>query len=164
MKHKWFVAVAGIRLGVPLWRLLTHDLSKFLPSELPHYGRQFFGDRSEPDNFARCWLRHQNRNDHHWEYWIPRTAHNRDRPNMQADGPIPMSADALNEMVADWLGASRAYEGVWPTGSWPWLEKNWGRIRLHPTTREHVAAILRGCGLNLDKLAEELEEEGDRDG
>jgi hypothetical protein len=32
-RHKWFVAVAGLHLGVGLWRLLIHDYSKFFPSE-----------------------------------------------------------------------------------------------------------------------------------
>ncbi len=31
IKHKWFVLLAGIKIGCPLSRLLLHDMSKFLP-------------------------------------------------------------------------------------------------------------------------------------
>lgn len=33
IRHKFFVFQAGLRLGVPLWQLLIHDLSKFSPAE-----------------------------------------------------------------------------------------------------------------------------------
>jgi hypothetical protein len=31
VRHKWFVLLAGIKTGAPLWRLLIHDWSKFAP-------------------------------------------------------------------------------------------------------------------------------------
>jgi hypothetical protein len=141
LKHKWFVFRAGIRIGCPVWRLLTHDLSKLTLAELPHYQRQFFGKADDQEGFIRCWIHHQNRNDHHWEYWIPRTGHNRCTPPYPDNEPVALSLGAVKEMVADWAGASRAYEGVWPTvKSWPWWEKNSERIlkRLHPDTRPEV--------------------------
>ena len=49
VKHKVFVFRAGLRTKAPLWRLIIHDWSKFTPSEAPHYGRQFFGDKSDPE-------------------------------------------------------------------------------------------------------------------
>ena len=70
--HKWYVFRAGRRLKVPFWRLVVHDLSKFSPSEFAAYARNFYGDRSDPYGFDRAWLHHQNRNDHHWEYWAAR--------------------------------------------------------------------------------------------
>lgn len=33
LKHKWFVLLAGLEVGVPLWRLIIHDWSKFTPAE-----------------------------------------------------------------------------------------------------------------------------------
>jgi hypothetical protein len=68
LKHKWFVFISGLKLGVPIWRLIKHDWTKFLPSELPHYQRQFFGAADDPRGYIKCWLHHQNSNDHHWEY------------------------------------------------------------------------------------------------
>ena len=142
VRHKWFVLLAGLRIGCPIGRLLAHDLLKFSRAELPHYGRQFFGDRGDPDGFAAAWLHHQNRNDHHWEYWIPRTAHNRDDPEMKPPGPMEMPHGAVLEMVADWVGACRAYEGRWPRGSWEWYERRAGEIELHPATRRKVEAVV----------------------
>lgn len=43
LRHKWFVLVAGRRTGAPLWRLLIHDWSKFLPSEWAPYVQMFYG-------------------------------------------------------------------------------------------------------------------------
>jgi hypothetical protein len=145
VRHKWFVFLAGRRIGCPLWRLITHDLSKFGPSELRHYGRQFFGKADDPAGFIRCWIHHQNHNDHHWEYWIPRTGHNRCCPPYVDGVPVEMPEGAVLEMVADWFGASRAYEGRWPDENWPWLVGSLDKIlpRLHPMTRLRVLGLLR---------------------
>lgn len=147
IKHKYFVFLAGLKTKAPIWRLIVHDFSKFTPSELPHYGRQFFGPADDPLNFIYCWIHHQNHNGHHWEYWIPRTGHNRCNPPYPDNEPCPMPEWAVREMVADWLGASRAYEGRWPTpGNWPWLEKNRFKIRLHKESREKLNEILLEIG------------------
>lgn len=34
LRHKWYVAVAGIALGVPLWRLVLHDWTTFHASRM----------------------------------------------------------------------------------------------------------------------------------
>ena len=139
IKHKWFVLLAGLKTGCSVWRLIKHDLSKFLPSELPHYNRQFFGKADRPDKFIECWTKHQNRNDHHWEYWIPRTGHNRCDPPHLDNEPIPMSINAVKEMVADWMAASRAYTGEWPDqGNWMWLKNNMPKMKLHKDTVEMI--------------------------
>lgn len=143
LRHKWFVFLAGLRTKAPLWRLLIHDWSKFLPSELPYYQRQFFGDKGDPDGFAVAWLRHQNHHPHHWEFWITRTGHFQN--DCGDNVPLPMPEWAVREMVADWLGAGRAYEGKWPSmNNWIWLNRNRDRIlaRLHPTTIERIEALI----------------------
>ena len=149
VKHRWFVLLAGLKTKAPLWRLLIHDWTKFLPSELPHYGRQFFGKADDPEGFAVCtpshtrtrrWLKHQNRHPHHWEYWMT-------RPDNTS---LPMPEWAVREMIADWMGASRAYEGKWPVKrEWAWLDKHWEQLmsRFHPETGMRVIEIL--CDLNL---------------
>lgn len=145
IKHKYYVFLAGIRIGCPIWRLITHDLSKFSLKELPYYGNQFFGNKDNPTGFMNCWLHHQNHNDHHWEYWIPRTGHSRCTPPYKDNKPIIMPKKAILEMIADWLGASRSYEGRWPTiESWPWAEKNLDNIlkRVHPSCRRYVRTTL----------------------
>jgi len=113
--------------------------------ELPHYDRQFFGKADDPEGFIRCWVRHQNRHPHHWEYWQPRTGHNRCDPPYPDNEPIPMPEWAVREMIADWLGASRAYEKRWPTkDNWPWLEANLEKVksRVHKDTAKLIDKIL----------------------
>lgn len=179
LKHKWFLLLASRKTGVGLWQALIHDLSKFTPAELPAYGRQFCGDKGDPQGFARTWLHHQNTNPHHWEYWVPRTDHSQ-KPTvparicchdhaidqnsihrgdkelipeflthvqarlvcdiLNAPGPLPMPEKYVREMVADWMGASRAYTGSWDMRSW--LDKNLPKMRLHPETRRLVNLVL----------------------
>ena len=126
LKHKWFLFVAGRKLKVSLWRRITHDWTKLLPKNLKAYGRQFFGDADQPVEFVESWLRHQNSHDHHWEYWIPRTGHNRCTPPIPSMVPLDMSDQAIREMVADWLAAGRAYNNAWPDmNNWTWFNKNY---------------------------------------
>jgi hypothetical protein len=47
VRHKWFVLLAGLQTGAPLWRLVIHDWSKFLPSEWFAYVEKFHGPRRE---------------------------------------------------------------------------------------------------------------------
>ncbi len=147
IRHKWFVLRAGLRVGAPLWNLIIHDWSKFTPAELPHYGRQFFGDGADPDGFGRCWLHHQNFHPHHWEYWIPRTGHY--AGGFAAGQPVRMPEAYLREMVADWLGANRGYEGQWPTSldGWEWFSNKFDGLDLHPDTRQGVLDILGEIGI-----------------
>jgi hypothetical protein len=147
LRHKWFVFRAGLKTKAPLWRLLIHDWTKLLPSELPHYQRQFFGKADDPAGFIGCWVRHQNRHPHHWEYWVPRTGHNRCDPPYPDGEPIPMPWWAVREMVADWMGASRAYGGKWPGKEWSWLEGAWRKMRLHHETVYRVHTVLHELGL-----------------
>jgi hypothetical protein len=146
--HKWYVFRAGIRLGgIPIWRLIIHDWSKFGPWEFGRYARNFFGDygksavdRDEIDeDFAVAWLHHENLNPHHVGYWIPRTA--------QFEGkPLRMPDTYVREMVADMMGASKAYTGSWDM-------QNWINENLHRLNRKmHYKSV----DYLWDVLAEEL--------
>ncbi len=157
LRHKYFVFMAGFKLGVPMSRLFMHDVSKFGLAELPHFGRQFYGRANDPDGFMRAWLRHQNSNDHHWEYWISRSGC---ESSENSEEILPMTEGAVREMVADWLGASRAYGGKWPKPhSWPWFAETWPSIhrRLHADTRSLIFSVMReaGYGLVLEQTAEQ---------
>jgi hypothetical protein len=83
--HKWYVFKAGRVLGVPLWRLVRHDWSKFTPAEWGPYARHFYGDagrrhqaetkdkpyRNIGDDaaFQAAWQHHIEKNDHHYQHW-----------------------------------------------------------------------------------------------
>jgi len=118
LRHKWFVFVAGYRLGVP-WRAFIHDNSKFLPSEWFPYAEYFYGDgrgdtrqtksktgyykpaETRDARFDFAWLLHQRRNPHHWQWWILREDEGKTKI-------FEMSHTYRREMLADWIGAGRA--------------------------------------------------------
>lgn len=137
IKHKWYVFNSGLKLNVPIWQLIVHDLSKFnIKRETVHYGRQFFGTKDDPIGFSYAWNHHQKNNKHHWEYWIPASGRN--------TNPLPMPRRYAREMVADWLGASKAYEGEYPNSlnSWKWYQSNFQRIKIHLETRIYIIMLL----------------------
>lgn len=72
LRHKWFVFVAGLTYGVPLWQLLIHDLSKCSPAEWGPYVAYFYGRDTTASKpvFDRAWNHHQKANPHHWQYWL----------------------------------------------------------------------------------------------
>jgi hypothetical protein len=85
VRHKWFVFIAGCRLGIP-WLALLHDNSKFLPDEWRWYARHFYApdgskqtwqgkdgfyvDADHDTKFDRAWLKHIKRNKHHPQHWL----------------------------------------------------------------------------------------------
>ncbi len=137
IKHKWFVFKAGWVLRVPLWRLVIHDWSKFLPSEWFPYVESFYGkERTDMVKFLfdRAWLFHQNRQPHHWQYWIL----------LRDDGsviPTEMPLHFVREMVADWAGAGRAITGKYELSAW--YDKNKEKIKLNEYTRRHVEHYIK---------------------
>lgn len=133
LRHKWFVAVAGARLGVSWWALLIHDASKFTPAEWGGYVRWFtVGDKSPEAKaaFDAAWEHHWMHNPHHWQYWCG------------GDGRflMPMPAADAREMVADWCGAGRAYTGRWEVAIWYAQQRD--HIILHPDTRALVERLI----------------------
>lgn len=131
LRHKWFVMVAGRQMNVPWRRLLRHDLSKFSWVEIRGYAKRFHSksyDFEDIDPFERAWAHHVAKNDHHPEHW----------------GGRPMPEIAIREMVADWMGASRGYEGRWPRRkSWTWYHENFPKLKLHPLTRLRAQTLIR---------------------
>jgi len=50
----------------------------------------------------------------------------------------------VREAIADWMAASRAYEGKWPDPAhWEWFDAHFCRLDLHPDTRIMILDILR---------------------
>ena len=140
VRHKWFVFVAGLKIGAPLWRLLIHDWSKFLPVEWGPYVQSFYGPwgyKERPPEvvtaFDRAWLYHQHANPHHWQHWIL-------REDSGATKVLRMPTGLVREMVADWMGAGRAITGRWEVSEW--YAANREKIILHPDTRTTVEALL----------------------
>lgn len=156
LRHKWFVFVAGLRVGAPLWRLLIHDWSKFTLAEWGPYVRNFYGPPQPPprdptftstvserqrwvqwkqqrqEAVDRAWLHHQHWNAHHWQHWVL-------REDSGALKLLEMPERFAREMVADWMGAGRAITGKWEAAAW--YAKNRDVIVLHPETRRFVERL-----------------------
>lgn len=144
IKHKYFVFLAGLHTKASIWRLITHDLSKFSWKEYPYYQNIFFGDGSKQQEFALAWLHHQKSNDHHWEWWCGWTHHDRLNPQIPDGSPLPMSEAAVREMIADWIGAHRAYLKEWPNLlDWPWYNKASKRRKLHPESQKLIDKVMK---------------------
>lgn len=147
VRHKFFVFVAGWRLGVPFHRLIIHDWTKFLPREWFPYVDFFYGQSNEvrsnyfhnPENtsevairFNAAWNHHQKKNDHHWQWWVITL-------DMGKTFILPMSGNARLEMLADWIGAGKV-QGSKPVQEWYTANKE--KIQLHPDTREWLEKML----------------------
>lgn len=144
--HKLCVIRAGLWTKAPLWQLLIHDRSKFYPSEFPHYARKYVAkDHSDPDGYLSCWVQHQNRNPHHWEFWVTRPKSSMlEFPEFYFKA-APMPEKYVREMIADWMGASRTYEGHWPdVHNWMWFDKHYPDMILHTTTKERINTVIDG--------------------
>lgn len=117
IRHKWFVFVAGIRFvkGIPIYRLILHDMSKFNPVEFVNYAKFYKskdGKKDNKGNFVIAWMHHQKRNKHHPEYWTTHGVFE------WANGSVDMPEIHVREWVADLLGASREYTGSWDMSDW----------------------------------------------
>lgn len=91
------------------WQGLTHDLSKYSPSEFFESAKYYQGDRSpidkckEVNGYSMAWFHHRGRNKHHYEYWC-------DNFDKGCTTNL-MPKKYFMELVADYLGAGRAYYG-----------------------------------------------------
>lgn len=134
IRHKLFVFQECLMLGVPIWIALLHDWDKFMPDEWFPYARTFYkpdGTKQyqESDEFTRAWLLHQNRNKHHWQFWMITW----DRGTTEC---LPIPDVYRREMLADWRGAGRAITGK--DNTLDWYIANRAKMHLHPDTRAWV--------------------------
>ena len=105
-KHRKAVRKLLFKCGL-YWQGLTHDLSKYSPTEF-WLGVKYFTGTASPHvqerketGYSEAWLHHHNRNKHHAEYWVD-----------IVDGKsvhIGMPYNYLIEMVCDRVAASKTY-------------------------------------------------------
>lgn len=141
-RHIEFVQEAGRLIGVAGEQLDLHDKSKWSEEEFYGYAMHFHGGGA-PDEFARAWLHHIHHNPHHWQHWIFSDGFTPKGSNVE-NGVVEMPQKYALEMIADWMGASRAYTGSWDMKDW--LYKNMPRIRVHSNTAEYVRQTLDHLG------------------
>lgn len=153
LQHKWYVFIECCKLGVP-FAGITHDLSKFTPREWNGYSAKFFWPKERIDRlnselfayhglgelipygetpndwFTIAWNHHQNRNPHHWDYWVHRRGEN--------TFVLPIPKRYLKEMIADWRAMSRKFNNC-PVD---WYTQNRSKIRLREEDRLWVEKTL----------------------
>ena len=113
-RHHNMVCAYCLRAGL-IRQGLTHDLSKFSPTEFLVGARYYQEGKRSPNNAERedtgvsmSWLHHKGRNRHHFEYWIDYTL-NPKEGNILAGMQMPRRYVA--EMIFDRVSASRVYLG-----------------------------------------------------
>ncbi len=140
--HRRLVRINCFKCG--LYRQgLTHDLSKYSPSEFLVSVRYYQGWRSpyirekELYGFSYGWLHHKGRNRHHWEYW-------QDMINGKWI-PLPMPFNYVVEMVCDRVAACRVYqkENYKKESALEYYLSRNDRLYMHPDTAALLESILR---------------------
>lgn len=115
-RHKYEVFKQCAACGL-VWQGITHDLSKFSPTEFIPSAKFFQGSRSpleaqkEVIGYSAAWLHHKGCNPHHWEYW---TDFNQNGEIITVEIPRKY----VVEMICDWIGAGKVYsKEKWTTAS-----------------------------------------------
>ena len=142
--HRFLVMAGCFRVGL-IRQGLTHDLSKYSPTEFWEGARYYQGNRSpnaaerEDKGYSEAWMHHKGRNRHHYEYW---TDMNRQTRSYES---VPMPKRYLAEMVMDRIAACKTYEGKAYTqaSALNYFLKSRERELMHPKTREELEVLLR---------------------
>ena len=142
--HRFLVMAGCFRVGL-IRQGLTHDLSKYSPTEFWEGARYYQGTRSpnaaerEDKGYSEAWMHHKGRNRHHYEYW---TDMNRQTRSYES---VPMPRRYLAEMVMDRIAACKTYEGKAYTqaSALNYFLKSRERELMHPKTREELEVLLR---------------------
>ena len=149
-KHKILVMQGCFKVGL-YWQGLTHDLSKYTPTEFWTGARYFQGTRSpnaaerEDKGYSEAWMHHKGRNRHHYEYWQDVNL------NSGVYEPVPMPRKYLVEMVMDRRAASMIYKGkAYTDGSaFAYFINSAERDWMHAQTRRelhYLLTMLRDAG------------------
>ena len=148
--HRALVRKGCFRVGL-YWQGLTHDLSKYSPTEFLRGAHYYQGTRSpnaaerEEKGYSEAWMHHKGRNRHHYEYWTDMS------PTTRRYEPVDMPRRYLVEMVMDRRAACMTYQGknYHPGSELEYLEKSRERLLMHPETLrrlEYLLTMLRDRG------------------
>ena len=143
-RHRRLVRHYCFKLGL-VWQGLTHDLSKYSPTEFWRGVKYYQGWRSPNDQerlengVSLAWLHHKGRNRHHFEYWIDFAP---DKERGLIGNKMPLRY--LVEMVMDRIAASKVYKGKDYTDASPWEYYSRSRdyVVMHPETKAMLEKLL----------------------
>jgi len=139
-RHLMYYREAAYRVGVDPSLIAIHDESKNSIDEYPYYVRKFGGGIDEP-GFELAWLNHIHQNPHHPEHWI--------MPG-EPNTVLEMPEEYVREMVADWMGSSKAYTGSFDMTEW--LKDNLSKKVLHKNSFSYLVKVLVELGYSKSDL------------
>ena len=153
--HRKLVREGCFKVGL-YWQGLTHDLSKFSPTEFLVGAKYFQGDRSpnkaekEAKGYSSSWLHHKGRIKHHFEYWMDYTM-----PGTSDQLLIGMKMPVryVVEMFMDRIAACKVYQKDAYTDASP-LEYHERSKRVKAVMHPETIALI-------EKLMKMLAEEGE---
>ena len=140
--HKYWVAKYCFKCGL-YWQGITHDLSKFSPTEFCESVKYYQGS-SSPINAAKAdkgyslsWQHHKGRNPHHYEYWTD----NYDKGTTCIRMPYKYAV----ELICDWIGAGRVYQGknFTYTGEYEYVQDKLETAKMHQDTKYFIDFIFK---------------------
>ncbi len=139
-KHKILVANGCFKVGL-YWQGLTHDLSKYSPTEFRIGARYYQGTRSaerEDKGYSEAWMHHKGRNKHHYEYWVDLN------PKTRRYEAVEMPRKYFVEMVMDRRAACMTYQGKNYTAASPleYFERSRERTFMNPETQKQLHYVL----------------------
>ena len=142
--HRKLVREGCFRVGL-YYQGLTHDLSKYMPSEFFVGAKYYQGFRSpnnaerEDRGYSSAWLHHKGRNKHHYEYWMDYSSEN-------GKGIVParMPDKYIVEMFMDRIAASKTYNKDKYTDDMPlkYYRKGNAEIFIEDYTRKTLEFLL----------------------
>jgi hypothetical protein len=141
--HRWLVRRGCFAVGL-YWQGLTHDLSKYSPTEFWVGAKYYQGTRSpngaerEEKGYSEAWMHHKGRNRHHYEYWNDMDMATRQYVYL----PVPRKY--LAEMIMDRIAASKTYQGSAYTdaSALNYLLNSREQHIMHPNTRRELEFLL----------------------
>lgn len=111
-RHRRMVRRHCFKVGL-YWQGLTHDLSKYSPTEFLAGVRYYQGTRSPNvaerniTGYSKAWMHHKGRNKHHYEYWTDYS--------IETGNPLEymrMPRRYFVESLMDRIAASKVYGGA----------------------------------------------------
>ena len=141
--HKVLVMQGCFRVGL-YWQGLTHDLSKYSPTEFGIGMRYYQGTRSpnaaerEEKGYSEAWMHHKGRNRHHYEYWTDLN------PATRRYESVPMPRKYLVEMIMDRIAACKTYQGdaYTPGSALAYFEASMERSLMHEELKQQLHFLL----------------------
>ena len=145
VKRAWHEQLRPKLLSDPLYENIiaivdsnieSHDSSKYTVEEFGPYDAYFYqGADSEECNIDEAWLTHQNRNKHHWQYWVLVPD---DSGITDTIRPLDMPVEHICEMVCDW----HSFSATSTSTAYSWYQNRGGSMILSQNTRETVEYLV----------------------